>query len=111
MENILNSKEIKKYILDSSSDLEEVISYLEEDYPSTIEGIFNAIFTLMRHYDQNRSRVDYLLNLVEGSISLVSGAEIKFLSGSIIDLNHKISNWKLKDQIKVREDSGNFIFC
>ena len=36
MENILNSKEIKKYILDSSSDLEEVISYLEEDYPSTI---------------------------------------------------------------------------
>ena len=103
MENILNSKEIKKYILDSSSDLEKVISYLEEDYPSTIEGIFNAIFTLMRHYDQNRSRVDYLLNLVEGSISLVSGTEIKFLSGSIIDLNHKISNWKLKDQIKVRE--------
>ena len=66
----LNSREIKKYIMDVSQDLEELIEYLEIDYQSTAEGVFNAIFTLMRHYEQNKSRVDYLIDLIKSTVSL-----------------------------------------
>ncbi len=99
----LNSREIKKYIMDVSQDLEELIEYLEIDYQSTAEGVFNAIFTLMRHYEQNKSRVDYLIDLIKSTVSLKSSEEVKCLSGMIIDLNNKIENWKLKDKIKVKE--------
>ncbi len=99
----VNSKEIKKYIVDSSCDLEDLTEYLDIDYRSTIEGIFNAIFTLMRHYDQNKSRIDYLIQLVHLTTTEKSSTELKCLTGPIMDLNTKISNWKLKDRIKVKE--------
>lgn len=99
----LNKKEIKKYILDASSDLEILIDYLEYDYQDTIEGIFNAIFTLMRHYEQNKSRIFYLIDLVEGTTSFKSSQELNGLMGPIIDLQNKIDGLKLKDRMVVRE--------
>lgn len=101
---VINSKAIKKYILDVSNDLDDIIEYLDIDYKNTIEGIFNAIFTLMRHYEQNKSRIDYLISMVEASISLKPSSELKYLTGPIIDLQNKINdNFKLKNKIIVRD--------
>ena len=99
----VNSKEIKKYILNVENDLEGLIEYLEEDYQNTTAGIFNALFTLMRHYEQNKSRVQYLIYLIESTLSVKQSKELKGLSGQIIDLDNKVSQLKLKDRIAIRE--------
>ena len=99
----VNSKEIKKYILNVENDLEGLIEYLEEDYQNTTVGIFNALFTLMPHYEQNKSRVQYLIHLIESTLSIKSSKELKVLSGQIIDLDNKVSQLKLKDRIAIRE--------
>ena len=99
----VNSKEIKKYILNVENDLEGLIEYLEEDYQNTTAGIFNALFTLMRHYEQNKSRVQYLIYLIESTLSVKTSKELKALSGQIIDLDNKVSQLKLKDRIAIRE--------
>lgn len=99
----VNSKEIKKYILNVENDLEGLIEYLEEDYQNTTAGIFNALFTLMRHYEQNKSRVQYLIYLIESTLSVKTSKELKGLSGQIIDLDNKVSQLKLKDRIAIRE--------
>lgn len=99
----VNSKEIKKYILNVENDLEGLIEYLEEDYQNTTVGIFNALFTLMRHYEQNKSRVQYLIYLIESTLSVKQSKELKGLSGQIIDLDNKVSQLKLKDRIAIRE--------
>ena len=104
MENLsVNSKEIKKYILNVENDLEGLIEFLEEDYKNTTEGIFNALFTLMRHYEQNKSRVQYLIHLIESTLSIKSSKELKVLSGQIIDLDNKVNALKLKDKIAIHE--------
>ena len=104
MENLpVNSKEIKKYILNVENDLEGLIEFLEEDYKNTTVGIFNALFTLMRHYEQNKSRVQYLIHLIESTLSIKSSKELKVLSGQIIDLDNKVNALKLKDRIAIRE--------
>lgn len=104
MENLpVNSKEIKKYILNVENDLEGLIEFLEEDYKNTTVGIFNALFTLMRHYEQNKSRVQYLIHLIESTLSIKSSKELKVLSGQIIDLDNKVNALKLKDKIAIHE--------
>lgn len=104
MENsTLNSKNIKKFIIDAKNDLELLMDYLEQDYQATIEGIFNAIFTLIRHYDQNKSRVDYLILLLEGLIEIKSVEDLKKMEGPIMDFNNKVSLWRLKEQMSIAE--------
>lgn len=99
----VNSKEVKKYILNVENDLEGLIDDLEEDYKNTTEGIFNALFTLMRHYEQNKSRVQYLIHLIESTLSVKTSKELKVLTGQIIDLDNKVNALKLKDRIAIRE--------
>ncbi len=99
----INSKEVKKYILNVENDLEGLIDDLEEDYKNTTEGIFNALFTLMRHYEQNKSRVQYLIHLIESTLSVKTSKELKVLTGQIIDLDNKVNALKLKDRIAIRE--------
>lgn len=99
----VNSKEVKKYILNVENDLEGLIDDLEEDYKNTTEGIFNALFTLMRHYEQNKSRVQYLIHLIESTLSVKTSKELKVLAGQIIDLDNKVNALKLKDRIAIRE--------
>lgn len=99
----INSKEVKKYILNVENDLEGLIDDLEEDYKNTTEGIFNALFTLMRHYEQNKSRVQYLIRLIESTLSVKTSKELKALAGQIIDLDNKVNALKLKDRIAIRE--------
>ena len=106
----VNSKEVKKYILNVENDLEGLIDDLEEDYKNTTEGIFNALFTLMRHYEQNKSRVQYLIHLIESTLSVKTSKELKALAGQIIDLDNKVNALKLKDRIAIREPLNQIVF-
>ena len=47
----LDSKSIKKFILNPTNNLEEIITFLEKDFKSTIEGIFITLFPLMKLYN------------------------------------------------------------
>ena len=99
----MNNKEIKRFILDSTNNLEEIIDYIESDYQASIEGIFNALFSLLKNYDQNKSRVDYLIHLLNQLIDLKGIDELKLMLGPIIDFNNKISTWSLKERLSINE--------
>lgn len=99
----LNSKEIKKYILDSSNDLQELSSYLEKDFVHTVEGVFGAIFVLLRHYSQNQSRIDHLIYFIESLLPDLEDKEGEVISSSVASLESKVSNFKLKDRIAIKD--------
>ena len=76
LEFIIGDEEVKTNILTIKDNktkqeykvkLEDVIDFLDEDYQSAIEGIFNALFSLLKNYDQNKSRVQFLIHLLEFS--------------------------------------------
>ena len=52
----LTSKDIKTFILDSSKNLDRIITFLEKDYETTIKGIVSALYPLLKNYNQNESR-------------------------------------------------------
>lgn len=99
----VNSKEIKKYVLNVENDLEGLTEFLEEDYKNTTEGIFNALFILMHHYDQNKTRVQQLIHLIEITLLGKTSKELKGLTNQIINFDSKVNTLKLKDRIVIRE--------
>lgn len=100
---IQTSKTIKNFILDPRNDLDELLEYIEVDTSLTTEGILNALFTLLCHYDQNRGRVDYLIILLERVSKTINPNELQPLLGQIIDFNNKISHWSIKKRIAVSD--------
>ena len=100
---MIDNKSVKRYILNSTNDLDEILNYLDQDFKATIEGIFNALFPLMKLYEQNKGRVDYLLGILEQLIEIKPTTDLVFLLGPITDLDNKISKLPLKDRIKLNE--------
>lgn len=102
--DIIKSKFVKGFIMDPSNDLEEIVDFLEVDFKETIAGIFNALFTLLRHYSQNQSRVDYLVDLLEQLVEIKSIDELQNFIGPIQDFDNKIlENFKLKQRIAIQK--------
>ena len=101
----ITNKEIKRYILDPTNDLDELFDLIEEDSKQVIEGVFNSLFTLSKNYTQNKSRVDYLLYFLKEFIELKEIEELNLLIGPIIDFQNKISKWNIKERIKVKNIS------
>ncbi len=98
------SKEIKKLILEYN-DLGQLDDYIDVDFRNTVIGIFNALFILLKNYDRNIKLIDYLLTFLENIVSVRSVDELKLLIGPIIDLQNKVSSFKLKDRIKIKNVS------
>lgn len=102
---ITTSKEVKKFILDPSHDLEELFDGLDEEYMVVVEGIFNALFILVKNYSQNKSRADYLVCILEELVELKCSSDLKKMIGPIIDFQNKINGLSLKNKILVKEIS------
>ena len=100
---MIDSKTVKKFILNPTNDLEEILNFMDDDFKVTIEGIFNALFPLMRLYSQNKGRVDYLLEVLEQIIEIKSTSELVFLLGPITDLDNKINKLSTKERIQLNE--------
>ena len=103
MKNI-TSKNVKNYILDPTNDLEEVINFYELDYKSTIEGIFNSLFVMLKNYEQNRSRIDFLVNIIEELVDIRGINELKYMLGPIKNINNLINDkFSLKEKVVIRD--------
>lgn len=98
---LMNNKEVTEFILNSTNNLEELIHFLEINHTSTIEGIINALYPLLKNYDQNKSRVQYLLHLLEQLVEIEHTSELKSMTKPIENLNDLISNWGLKQRISI----------
>ena len=80
----ITSKDIKNFILDPTNDLDDLFDYLSNDYKSTIDGIFSALYKLLiRNYEQNKSRSDYLIKILDSIIEDGSEEELKYLNSNI----------------------------
>ena len=99
----LTNKEVRKFILDSTNNLEELIDFLENDYQAAIDGILNALFSLLKNYSQNKSRVQYIIQLLDQLIEIKPVDELKVMIGPIINLNNKISIWDLRQRLNISE--------
>ncbi len=101
----ITSKTIKNFILDPTNDLDELFDYIEIDYKSTIDGMFSALYKLLiRNYEQNKSRSDYLISILEGISDDLDVRELNYLNGSIENINNNIrSNLKKKQIIYLNQ--------
>lgn len=100
----ISSKEVKKLILEYDN-LGQLDDYIDVDFRNTIIGIFNALFILLKNYDKNIKLIDYLLSFLESIVSVRNVNELKLLIGPIIDLQNKVSSFKLRDRIKIKNVS------
>lgn len=97
---IITSKTIKNFILNPTNDLDELFDYIEDDYKSTIDGIFSALYKLLiRNYEQNKSRSDYIINVLENLSEDLVSDQLIYLNGSIENINNNIRNNLKKKQI------------
>ena len=100
----ISSKEIKKYIL-NYNDLDALFEYLNFNYKETIDGIFNALYILLKNPDKNKSQIEYLILILKEQLNRNSAFELKKLIGPIIDIQNKISTFKLKERIRIKKYS------
>lgn len=102
---IKTSKEIKNFILDPTNDLDELFDYILIDYKDCIDGIIAALYKLLlRNYEQNKSRSDYLIYILDNIIEDLNNEQLKYLNLKIDELNNNIvNNTKKKQRIIIRE--------
>lgn len=103
--DIITSKDIKNFILDPSNNLDDLYDYLDTDFNSTIEGILAALYKLLlRNYEQNKSRSDYLISILDSIVDDLSEKQVKHLNGCIETLNTNIiTNIKKKQRVLINE--------
>lgn len=99
----MNANEVKEFIINANNDLTNIITFLDNDFKETIKGIFDAIYPLIKVYDQNKSRVDYLFKIVEQVIEIKPTNELNCILSSIVDLNNKIDNMTLSKRLPIIE--------
>ena len=101
----ITSKEVKKYII-SYNDLDKLSEFLDTNYKATTEGIFNALFILIKNPDKNKSEINKLIILLKEQLNRNSYNELKHIISLIIDFQNKMSKLKVKERIKIREYSS-----
>ena len=85
----ISSKEIKKYIL-NYNDLDSLFDYLNLNYKETIDGIFNALYILLKNPDKNKNQIEYLILVLKEQLNRNSILELKKLIGPIIDFQNNV---------------------
>lgn len=61
----MNNKDIKKDILSSKYSVDKLDSYIQKDYKNTVIAIENAIFAIVNKSNNNKLKLDSLLNYLE----------------------------------------------
>ena len=84
---VATGKEIRNFILDPTNDLDELFDLIIENSQNVIDGILSALYKLLlRNYEQNKSRSNYLIYILDNMIDEFSNEELKFLSNNSITL-------------------------
>ena len=97
----LNKKNVEVFILNSMNNLETLLEYLELDFKGTIEGICEALFVLLKLYQQNKGRIDYLFHILEQIMEVESIEKLKILNEPIVVLDNKIKLLEVKQRFQM----------
>lgn len=104
---VITSKEIKKYILDPTNNLDNLFDYINTNYKETLEGILNALFILMKHPEKNQKDIEYLIEIIKEQVKRDSIEELKKMIGPMIDLQNKTNNnLNIKERIKIKKHTS-----
>ena len=105
--SITNEKDVKEYILDLEEDSYEFLDVLLNEYfDETISPLFNALYMLLKNNNQNKEKIDYIINLITRityiNIENKNQKSLSKISNLIKSLNYKIAtNFSKKDKIKI----------
>ena len=105
--SITNEKEVKEYILDLEKDSYRVLDVLLDEYfDETISPLFNALYMLLKNSNQNKEKIDYIINLIARityiNIENKNTKALSKISNLIKSLNYKIAtNFSKKDKIQI----------
>lgn len=97
----ITSNTIKNFIIKGTNDLEELLNYLDKDFKETIDGIFRALFSLMKNYNQNKDRVEYLINILEEVVEFKKSSDLNCFIPLITNLENKVDKLSMKDKVKL----------
>ena len=105
--SITNEKDVKEYILDLEKDSYGVLYVLLDEYfDETISPLFNALYMLLKNSNQNKEKIDYIINLIARityiNIENKNTKALSKISNLIKSLNYKIAtNFSKKDKIQI----------
>ena len=105
--SITNEKDVKEYILDLEKDSYGVLDVLLDEYfDETISPLFNALYMLLKNSNQNKGKIDYIINLITKityiNIENKNTKALSKISNLIKSLNYKIAtNFSKKDKIQI----------
>lgn len=100
----MNSKQIKRYILTSSCDIDYLQTLLIESPSSTIEAIFNSLYTLLKKYAKNKEFLNCLVYLIRENISCFSEKDLRLIISRINQLNNIIyHNLTKREKIMIND--------
>ena len=97
----ITSNAIRNFIIKGTNDLDELLIYLDKDFKETIDGIFRALFSLMKTYNQNKDRVEYLINILEQVVEFKKSRELTCFIPLITTLENKVDKLSMKDKVKM----------
>ncbi len=105
--SITNEKDVKEYILDLEEESYGVLDVLLDEYfDETISPLFNALYMLLKNSNQNKGKIDYIINLITKityiNIETQNTKALSKISNLIKSLNYKIAtNFSKKDKIQI----------
>ena len=104
--DINNEKTIKEYILDMEDNYQVMDIFLQSYFKETSSAIFNALYILLKDYNKNKDKIDYILDLlrrfINTNIEYGNNDILDKITGLIIGLKNKIDkNFSKKDKILI----------
>lgn len=104
--DINNEKTVKEYILDMEDNYQVMDIFLQSYFKETSSAIFNALYILLKDYNKNKDKIDYILDLlrrfINTNIEYGNNDILDKITGLIIGLKNKIDkNFSKKDKILI----------
>ena len=98
----MSNKEIEQRILNYDLEIGDLEDYKKEDFVSTVTGMINALYVLMKHADKNVELIDGILEVLENTVEEKEEENKKIIIELIDRLNNRIDatyNKKNKNNI------------
>ena len=98
----MSNKEIEQRILNYDLEIGDLEDYKKEDFVSTVTGMINALYVLMKHADKNVELIDGILEVLENTVEEKEEENLKIIIELIDRLNNRIDatyNKKNKNNI------------
>ena len=86
----MSNKEIEQRILNYDLEIGDLEDYKKEDFVSTVTGMINALYVLMKHADKNVELIDGILEVLENTVEEKEEENLKIIIELIDRLNNRI---------------------